>query len=36
MWKVRGAFVAFLLLQCALAIWLGLGSALAQGPYDDP
>ena len=36
MWKVRGAFVAFLLLQCALAIWPGLGSALAQGRYDDP
>ena len=42
MWKGRGAFGALslrpyaLTIFGALAIWLGLGSALAQGLYDDP
>jgi hypothetical protein len=40
--KARGAVGALLLRPYAMAIfgalamWLGLGSALAQGPYDDP
>jgi hypothetical protein len=34
--KACGALGALLLRQCAMAIWLGLGSALAQGLYDDP
>jgi uncharacterized protein YjbI with pentapeptide repeats len=42
MWKARGAIGALLLLLGAItipgasAIWLGLGSTLARGLYDDP
>ena len=41
MWKARGGFGAVLFCPyataflSAMAIWLGLGSALAQEPYDD-
>ena len=42
MWKARGGFGAVLFCPYAIAflsavvIWLGLGSALARGPYEDP
>ncbi|HKA75013.1 MAG TPA: hypothetical protein VKE26_24625 [Xanthobacteraceae bacterium] len=42
MWKARDAFGALWLRPCgmvicgALAIWSGLGAALAEGSYDDP
>jgi len=40
MWRARRVSGALLLFRCAMfgasAITLGFGSALAQGPYDDP